>query len=135
MASEIRKDRVFGMFKPPRRERGGKRKINKRENMDTRHLDMIRRLPCCLCGRAADHAHHLKEGTKARGAGMRATDNFAVPVCWQCHEEVERLGSRNERAHFSARGIDSLDLAAALWAARGNQEAMQRVVAAHLLGG
>jgi hypothetical protein len=56
----------------------------------------------------------------------KAADRWAIPVDRKCHAEIHRLGYDEE--WFIAMGIDARSVASALWAARGDQEAMARIV-------
>lgn len=121
------RQRITKKVKPSSAER--------REGNCKKHLALIRKLPCCVTGkRGPNDPHHLKEGlAHERGIGRKATDRWAVPLCRTKHEEVERIGSRNEQAWFQKHGIaDSLELAAALWRNTGDLERMQRVLEAHM---
>lgn len=121
------RQRITKKVKPSSAER--------REGNCKKHLALIRKLPCCVTGkRGPSDPHHLKEGlAHERGIGRKATDRWAVPLCRTKHEEVERIGSRNEQAWFQKHGIaDSLELAAALWRNTGDLERMQRVLEAHM---
>lgn len=126
-------------FRPSVRERIAKKNkpksASKREGMNEKHLALIRQLPCCVTGKAPrSDPHHLKEGlAHERGIGRKATDRWAVPLCRQKHEEVERIGSRQEWAWFRSHGIeDPLELAAALWRVTGDLDRMRKVLAAHV---
>lgn len=123
-------------FKSGIRERNAPKQSasDKRPGMSEAHLALVRRLPCCVSGvTPAGEAHHLKQGTGERGAGMRSTDRWAVPLSHERHMELERLGSRNEWAWFRANGIaDPLELAAALWSNTGDLERMAKIVRAHM---
>jgi len=113
---------------PPKKKASA---ADKREGMSAAHLKLIRLLPCCVCWGPGGEAHHLKISTE-RGMGMRATDKWALPICHDDHiDGVERVGSRNELAWFDKRGVRCLDLAAALWAAKGDLEKMRLVLASH----
>jgi hypothetical protein len=105
----------------------------KREGMSKAHIALIKQLPCCITGKRPVDPHHLKEGlAHERGIGRKATDRWAVPLCREKHEEVERIGSRNEWAWFKKHGIeDPLELAAALWRNTGDLDRMLRVIEAH----
>lgn len=129
--------KIYGNF----RERGPKKRKNserylKRPGMSEAHLACIRQLPCCVCGGTKHiEAHHLK-ATAERGMGLRSTDKWAVPACGfggqnHCHEDIERLGSKNEVAWFATKGVDVLVLAMDLWAASGNVARMREIVIAH----
>lgn len=127
--------RIIGNFKRPRAERLAEKVRDDHDNRDgnsQRHLELIRKLPCCVCPRVpGGEAHHLK-ATGLRGMGMRSPDKCAVPMCHQCHVEgVERAGSKNELAWFEKRGIEALELAAALWGATGDLPRMTKIVIEH----
>lgn len=129
-------------FKPTLSERyaakrGKKTAAEKREGMSRRHVELIRKLPCCVTGREpAGTIHHLKSGPAAseRGTSRKATDKWGVPLNWDDHlNGVERVGARRELEWFQARGIaDPYELAAALWRATGDLERMRRIVLAHM---
>lgn len=132
MAQELRPP-GYGLpnFKPDRRVRNKARKpLNPRAGMSADHLACIRKLPCLITGRMpAGEAHHLKMGTGERGAGMRSSDKWAVPLSHDEHMDLERQGAKNEWNWFEARGIaNPLDLAAALWNASGDLPKMTRLV-------
>lgn len=96
-----------------------------------KHLDMVRQLPCALCRaeRSDTHcaAHHLLRGT-VRGTGLKAGDNFVIPLCHEpCHGALHRNG--DETAYLLDHGLnDPLLLAAELWEHTGNFIAMRRVI-------
>lgn len=135
MASEIRKEPVYGNFRIRGPKKKKERKADSRHGMSEDHLALIRKLPCCITGRVpAGEAHHLK-ATGERGMGLRSTDRWAVPMAHDSHMEVERAGSRNELGWFKARGIDAIDLATSLWLATGDLPKMTKIVIAHRSGG
>ena len=135
MASEIRHERVYGNFKPrgPRqRKTKNSQNYKRRSGMSDEHLDLVRQLPCCVCGaRPRSEAHHLKAGTGERGMGLRSTDRWAVPLCRDDHDEVERIGAKRETEWFRAHGIDQLSLALGLWSTTGDLNRMIKVMEAH----
>jgi hypothetical protein len=105
-----------------------------REGMDQKHVKNVRDCPCCVptCSRRrAGTIHHLKDVKEERGASVRSTDRFGVPLCGHHHEEVERAGTKNETTWFETHGIDVKGLARALWNARESLKAMIRVVNTH----
>lgn len=143
MASQIAREKVFGNFKPSIRDRRKPKPsaAEKREGNSERHLELIRRLPCCITGRTApSDPHHLKFGlSHERGMGRKATDKWVLPLCREKHDELERLGSRREPGWFRDHGIDDpLALADALWRATGDIHRMARIIEAsrarHLTG-
>lgn len=140
MASRIDRPRVLANFKATRsvREKAKRTKpsaAEKRDGMSDAHLAAIRKCPCVAClpfVRMAGEAHHLKHGTGERGAGMRSTDRWAVPLCRDHHEDVERAGSRNEPEVFAKWGIvDAMQLASDLWRATPSAPAMTKILIAH----
>lgn len=134
MGSEVKREPVLANF----RARGAKKphknseRYKKRPGMSEKHLVLVRSCPCAACGRMpAGTVHHLKSGTGERGAGLRSTDKWGVPLCMMHHEEVERAGTKQEVATFSQWSIDPHQLAQGLWAAKGDLKRMMRVVLAH----
>lgn len=127
---------VLGNFKQlPGKIRARKSPRERREGMSREHLELIRKLPCCITGRVpGGEVHHLKSETKERGMGLRSTDKWGIPMSHAAHMEVEAVGTRNEKAWFLARGIDPHELARSLWASTGNLDRMRRVLMAHVEG-
>jgi hypothetical protein len=131
--------RVLANFKPPKSARikaklaKPKEKREGRDGNDADHLAAIRKCVCTVCGKVGGNdPHHLKQNTGERGAGMRSTDKWAVPLCRPHHDEIERIGSRNETRWFADHGVGSpIDLAAALWAASPDVAKMTAIVLAH----
>lgn len=131
--------RVIGNFKPAKsariRDKVAKpaRKRSERDGNDDKHLAAIRKCVCTVCGKVGGNdPHHLKQNTGDRGAGMRSSDKWAVPLCRPHHDEIERIGSRNETRWFAERGVESpIDLAAALWSASPDVARMTAIILAH----
>lgn len=125
-------DQVVTRFKQPKGPRKAKvRAAAKRPGMSPEHLGNIRKLPSCVSGKHPCEAHHLRIKSE-RGVGLRATDKWAVPLTWDEHLEVHKVGSRKEDGWFKARGIANVyELASALWFNRGLPEEMERVIDAH----
>lgn len=134
----IRREHVYGNFKnrsaiQPRKKRA---EWKPRAGMSKKHLQFIRALPCIKCmSQVGVQAHHLKEGTGERGAGMRSTDRWAVPLCGpeaqDCHGEVERIGAKNEIKWFNSFGIDPHELARGLWTVTNDRDRMLKVLLVH----
>lgn len=81
-----------------------------RPGNDPKYLDALRSLGCllgCTDPGVSVQAHHLKSGEagKQRGVMLRATDQFAVPLCFHHHNEIERLSSAREATFFASRGV------------------------------
>jgi len=107
-------------------------KRKERDGMSRAHLDNMAGLPCLGCGqrKATVVGHHLCAGLMAagvRGMGMKAPDRFAVPLCFECHDAVHHYKG-GEEAWLMERAVDGRAASDALWAARGDVEAMARVV-------
>jgi hypothetical protein len=115
---------------PPRIQRTVAKPAPKvREGQSKAHLAMVRKLPCALCdGCGPVNAHHLlKTGDPTqRGTGRKAADRFAIPLGMRHHTSLHAHG--NDEVYLMGLGIDGRALASSLWAARGDQEAMERVV-------
>ena len=136
MATEVRKEPAIGIFKPSPTERAkaksqrSSRKRAAREGNDEKHLAALRKCPCVITLKVpAGEVHHLKSGTGERGVGMRSSDRWGVPLSRVPHDEVERIGSRNETAWFQRHGIDApLDLASALYSASPDVARMTKII-------
>jgi hypothetical protein len=102
-----------------------------REGQSKAHLAMVRKLPCCVCGPSRYNsvmpivAHHLLR-TGEHGMGRKSSDRWALSLCDIHHKELHANG--DEEAYLMSHGIDGRSLASSLWAARGDLEAMERVV-------
>jgi hypothetical protein len=132
------RDKILGNFLPTRTTRQ-KAKASKssekraeRPGNSEEHLAALRKCPCVVTLRVpAGEVHHLK-ATGERGAGMRSSDKWGVPLSHVPHMELEREGSRNERRWFEKQGIAApLDLAAALWKASPDVPTMTKIILAY----
>lgn len=136
-------ERKIGNFRPTFTQRAKTKKLAPKEKRAKRpgnseaHLAAIRTLPCCVpgCQVVGCDPHHAKSGPAAaeRSVGRRASDRWCVSLCRRHHDEVEAVGSRREAAWFLERGIEVIELAAALWAVSPDKGAMVRIVLAHKL--
>jgi hypothetical protein len=135
MASEIFRERLLGNFKARSRPiRGSSKWRDRRPGMSVSHCELVRLCPCVVCLKVpAETVHHLKQtGTGERGIGVRSTDRWGVPLCPTCHEQIERVGSRGETAHFlTVWKVDPHSLARSLWASTGDLAQMTRITIAH----
>lgn len=139
-AQQVFKEHVYGNFKKPRgeRRRTNSKKREKRAGNSKNHLALLRLMPCCITlTMPGGQVHHLKSGeAKAeRGAAMRATDRWGLPISHDAHMSLEAVGARGERRWFREHGIENPHaLAAALWTNTGDLARMIKVLMAHVRG-
>ena len=58
---------------------------------DKKHLDAVRELPCCKCGKPFGIVPHHEPG-KDSGMGLKTSDMRSVPLCYECHGMRHTLG-------------------------------------------
>ncbi len=58
---------------------------------NTKHLNRVHELPCCITGINGVEAHHIR-GPGITGAGQKASDWFAIPLTPDLHREYHQLG-------------------------------------------
>ena len=78
------------------------------------HLAFVGAQPCLVCQRSPCDAHHLKFA-QPRALGRKVSDEFAVPLCREHHDELHRHG--NEMAWWANLQIAPLETARELWEA------------------
>ncbi|MFN0263107.1 Rad52/Rad22 family DNA repair protein [Tepidamorphus sp. 3E244] len=76
------------------------------------HLHYVRAQPCLVCGASPSDPHHLNFA-QPRAMGMKAGDNFTVPLCRTHHSELHNSGG--ERQWWETRNLDPLVEAKRLW--------------------
>ena len=80
----------------PEELRGPDMKHERWESKD--YLKFISEMPCANCHIKDDTvvAHHLKHiySPLSGGAGIKASDIFAMPLCFECHDRLHK-GDRN----------------------------------------
>lgn len=124
-------DHVTPNFKRPRTPKKHEPKArDRRSGMSDLYLAKIRRLPSCISWRRPCEAHHLR-CAGGRGVSLKAEDRWALPLTRDEHRQVHTRGSKMEFEWFKSRGVNCLDLAAALWRAFPDEEKMLRVLQAH----
>lgn len=143
MASQVREANQIGNFKPSREQRKKEKNIDKRKDRAgncEKHLAAIRKLPCAIpgCNVVGCDAHHLRD-TGERGGAIRSPDKYAIPLCSLVHHidqstGVHSVGTKRELAWLREKGIDGLELAAALWNASPDDVAMFKIVMANKAG-
>lgn len=104
---------------------------------DRKHRKFIASLPCLACGKPGpSQCTHIRINWYR--SGERPGDNRTVP---QCATTPERFGchdiqhSMNEEFCWSARGIDPLRIAAALYAISGDEEKGRLIILGARTGG
>ena len=58
---------------------------------DKEHVKFVAKKPCLICGRRPADAHHLRFA-QHRALGLKASDEFTVPLCRGHHREAHRSG-------------------------------------------
>lgn len=134
-------EKVYGNFKPSREQRKKEKARDKRLDRPgncEKHLAAIRRMPCAIpgCNVVGCDAHHLRD-TGERGGAIKSPDKYTIPLCHITHhlEGVHSVGTKLELRWLKDRGIDGLELAAALWNASPDDAAMFKIVLANRSGG
>ncbi|MFN4186431.1 MAG: hypothetical protein ACK4FN_00210 [Acinetobacter johnsonii] len=63
-----------------------------------KRLAAIRKLPCVRCGQVPSQAAHSNSAKHGKGRGIKASDEFTVPLCQSCHFQFDtfQLGNRAE---------------------------------------
>lgn len=63
-----------------------------------KRLAAVRLLPCVRCGNPDSQAAHSNSAKHGKGRGIKADDQFTVPLCHACHSRFDqfKFGSREE---------------------------------------
>ena len=62
---------------------------------DRKRLAAIRKLPCVVCGRSPVDAAHSNQSAHNKGLGIKASDEFTVPLRRQHHIEYDQFQKMN----------------------------------------
>ena len=62
---------------------------------DSKRLAAIRKLPCVVCGSSPVDAAHSNQSAHNKGLGIKASDEFTIPLCRQHHIEYDQLQKMN----------------------------------------
>ena len=62
---------------------------------DRKRLAAIRKLPCVVCGRSLVDAAHSNQSAHNKGLGIKASDEFTIPLCRQHHIEYDQFQKMN----------------------------------------
>ncbi len=60
-----------------------------------KRLNEIRKLPCVVCGRSPVDAAHSNQSAHNKGLGIKASDEFTIPLCRQHHIEYDQFQKMN----------------------------------------
>lgn len=55
-----------------------------------KRLQAIRNLPCVRCGNPDSQAAHSNFGEHGKGKGIKASDEFTIPLCITCHQWLDQ---------------------------------------------
>ena len=63
-----------------------------------KRLAAVRLLPCVRCGNPDSQAAHSNSAKHGKGRGIKADDQFTVPLCHACHSQFDqfKVGNREE---------------------------------------
>lgn len=90
------------------------KRIKKGRVKDEKHLANVRQMPCCCCGAPSpSQPHHLRRAP-GTGMGLKAGDNWVIPLCYLCHDEIHHV-SGDEIGFLEDHGVDGIALARNLW--------------------
>ena len=62
---------------------------------DAKRLVAIRKLPCVVCGRSPVDAAHSNQSAHNKGLGIKASDEFTIPLCRNHHVEYDQFQKMN----------------------------------------
>ena len=62
---------------------------------DTKRLAKIRSLPCVKCGQSPSQAAHSNWSEHGKGRGIKADDQFTIPLCVKCHQRLDQYQHMN----------------------------------------
>lgn len=66
-----------------------------------KHLNVIRSLPCSNCGNPPrSQAAHSNMGIHGKGKGIKASDEFTIPLCHYCHRKYDSSDHRDSSEIF-----------------------------------
>lgn len=67
-------------------------------NRDKQRLERIRALACCNCGASPrSQAAHSNFGIHGKGKGVKASDEYTIPLCVTCHQNFDQNLSQQTR--------------------------------------
>ncbi|MDN8174079.1 hypothetical protein QZK03_15055, partial [Acinetobacter baumannii] len=68
-------------------------------------------LPCVRCGQSPSQAAHSNSSKHGKGRGIKASDEFTVPLCHKCHYlfDTYQLGTRQESEAMFERWLEKTE--------------------------
>lgn len=57
---------------------------------DAKRLSAVRSLPCLKCGNPNSQACHSNWSEHGKGKGLKADDQFTIPLCQSCHSDFDQ---------------------------------------------
>ena len=78
---------------------------------DRKRLAAIRKLPCVVCGRSPVDAAHSNQSAHNKGLGIKASDEFTIPLCRQHHIEYDQFQkmNRSESVEWFAKMLEKTE--------------------------
>jgi hypothetical protein len=78
---------------------------------DAKRLAEIRKLPCVVCGRSPVDAAHSNQSAHNKGLGIKASDEFTIPLCRQHHIEYDQFQkmNRSESVEWFAKMLEKTE--------------------------
>jgi len=79
---------------------------------DAKRLKAVRLLPCIRCGSSPSQAAHSNSSKHGKGRGIKASDEFTVPLCHSCHSQFDQfnLGTRQESEALFDKWLEKTNL-------------------------
>ena len=78
---------------------------------DRKRLAEIRKLPCVVCSRSPVDAAHSNQSAHNKGLGIKASDEFTIPLCRQHHIEYDQFQkmNRSESVEWFAKMLEKTE--------------------------
>lgn len=74
-------------------------------------LDLIRSMPCCNCGALPrSQVAHSNFGEHGKGRGIKADDDYTIPLCHNCHRKFDTYSMGLNREQSKAKFNEWLKL-------------------------
>ena len=64
---------------------------------DSKRLKQIRTLKCCSCWRVPSQAAHSNFSEHGKGMGIKAGDEYTIPLCAECHRKFDTYSMGMDR--------------------------------------